>query len=146
MRRQRLIWFAAGMFVSCAVWILAYLVLMPGPTLTHESTIYLVLEEPTPSAMVSTEGAAEEDELSLVANRSGEVLRNCGAEYFDTEPPFSDHVATANLPMIDMNFGTLACIFEAAEAEGIQTRFEHRWGDARADYYAARQAFEPETK
>ncbi|NCP19085.1 MAG: hypothetical protein GW855_08005 [Erythrobacter sp.] len=120
-RRQKLIWFAIGAFTASAFSVAATRLLQPGPNIDHSTTDYLVLKEPFSKA------TAEEDfDRASIAYQTGELLRDCGAAYFETTFLYNDHAPTAELPLVTENLNSIQCVVLRAEDEGIETRIETR--------------------
>jgi hypothetical protein len=121
-RRDKLNWFALGAFSSGAVSLFAGEMLRLGPVIDHSTTSYLVLEEP-----FSETTAGPGFDPAFIAYRTGEILRECGAEYFETTSLYEDHSPTADLPVIPQNLDALQCVVLRADDEDIAIRSETRW-------------------
>ena len=120
-RRQKLIWCAFGAFSVSAPSVVTAL-LQPGPAIDHSTTDYLVLEEPF------SEATGEEGfDPAFIAYQTGELLRDCGAAYFETTFLYNDHAPTADLPLVTQNLSAIQCVVLRAEDKGIKIRTETHW-------------------
>jgi hypothetical protein len=121
--RQKLTWFALGVFSSGALSMFATVMLRP--TVIYEPKVsYLILEEP------SSRSSFESDfDRSLIAYQIGAILRECGARYFETTVRDDDHSPTADLPLFYENVDALPCVVRTAQKQEITIRTEIRWVD-----------------
>ncbi|GGD60583.1 hypothetical protein GRI62_00035 [Erythrobacter arachoides] len=128
-RRQKLTWFALGALVSGIASSAVVLLDRPEPS-ALAPTDYLVLIEPT-AEMSGQEPAG----VGFIAERTGQLLQDCGAWYFETTPTLNHRMATADLPFVRENLPALACVYAGIAAEGIEHRIESR---ATTDFDAVR--------
>jgi hypothetical protein len=123
-RRQKLIWFGTGVFSAASVYLAASLLLSGRPVI-HEPTIhYLILEEPPIEA-----ADKEYPDSGFIADRTGKLMRDCGARYFETTALFTDHASTAEVPMVGRNSNAIECILKRANEAGINVRIDDRRAD-----------------
>jgi hypothetical protein len=113
---------AFGCMLSGIFWVSAMIYTRPGPTIHHSTTDFLVLQEPLSEAL-----AEEGFDSSFIAYQTGEILRECGAWYFEVTPLYDDHMPTADLPIIPQNRDALQCVFLEADRKRIAVNIEPRW-------------------
>lgn len=122
-RRQKLIWFALGTLTSM-LFSLAMVLLPTRLILDEASTYYVILEEP-----ISGNQQNDSEGAGSVADRTGRLMRECGAKFFQTTFLSGESLPTAELPIIPDNINALPCIISQADREGIKITTEARWGD-----------------
>lgn len=122
-RRQKLIWFALGTLTSM-LFSLAVVLLPTRFIINEASTYYVILEEP-----ISGNQQNDSEGAGSVADRTGLLMRECGAKFFQTSFLSGESLPTAELPIIPDNINALPCIISQADREGIKITTEARWGD-----------------
>ena len=107
MRRQKLVWFAAGLACSALVTMIAALALRHQPP---ERGWYLRVAEKSQSLSDGRDSAEW---------RGAEIARDCGAQNFEMIPAFgADGVDGTRIPLTRANNPALGCVVERArEAE-----------------------------
>ena len=123
MRRTRLIWFAIGAGTSLTATVMSMMFFAspePLPTVP-----YLELTEPF---VLRGEGEDLRNE-DMIANLTGEVTRNCGAEFFETTFLYEDHSPTVEIAVVPENADAIDCIVTAASQRSIQTNIIFRKAD-----------------
>lgn len=123
--RQKLIWFALGVFSSGVISVLATAMLR-RTELTHETVSYLVLEEP-----ISRGSDQGDSDRAAIAYQTGAILRECGASYFEATASYEDQVPTADLPLSPGNLEALPCVVRRAQEQDVTIRTEIRWAGDR---------------
>jgi len=119
--RQKLIWFALGVFSSGVLSVLAT-VMLRQTVINDAKVSYLLLEEPV------SRGSVQSDlDSGSIAYQTGAILRDCGARYFQTTFGYGDHPPTADFPLVHENVDALPCVVKRAQKHGIKIRTEIRW-------------------
>ena len=126
MRRTKLIWFALGAFVASMAFVLAMLLPISPLVLDDSQVPYLIVTEPEREL---SPGSPIPDEF-LIADRTGEIMRQCGAKGFETTFLYNDHRPTAELPIVAENSQALECVVNAIHSEELDFRFENRWSSS----------------
>ena len=62
----------------------------------------------------------------MIANRSGAVARECGAQFFETTFLYNDHAPTLEIALTPENQKVTECILSRAASQAIQTRIIYR--------------------
>jgi hypothetical protein len=123
-RRQKPLWFALGASSSACVYFVASFLIPPRSVIYEPSIHYLILEEPP-----SKPTGSEDFDPAFIADRTGKIMRDCGARYFETTALFNDHSPTAELPIVGRNSKAIECVMLRAKDAGIKMRVETRWAD-----------------
>ncbi len=123
MRRTRLIWFALGAGTSLAATLIAMMFFTPRET--SPTIPFLELIEPV---KLRGEGEEVRDE-DMIANVTGELVRTCGADFFETTFLYNDHSPTTEIAIVPENADAIDCIVKAASRRSIQTNIIFRKAD-----------------
>lgn len=62
----------------------------------------------------------------MIANRTGDMMRRCGARTFETTFLYEDHSPTADLPIISENGAAFECVLNESAARGYRLNIELR--------------------
>ncbi|MBX7496010.1 hypothetical protein K3172_09115 [Qipengyuania sp. 6B39] len=116
MRRTRLIWFALGAAAVVAVFVVSRIF---TPEIEMPVIAHLELIEPVDD----TGDITDED---MIANRSGALARDCGAQFFETTFLYNDHAPTLEIALTPENQKATECILSRAASQAIQTRIIYR--------------------
>ena len=116
MRRVRLIWFALG---AASVVSVSLFCQMFTPTIEAPVIAHLELIEPV-------DDAGEVRDEDMIANRSGALARECGAQFFETTFLYTDHAPTLEIALIPENQKATDCILARAAEQAIQTNIIYR--------------------
>lgn len=128
MRRTRLVWFAIGAGSAALVAIIGNWYLQPT-VIEHNWTAYLILTEPL--SETDSTSSDESRDLAIIANKTGSILRDCGARVFETTFLNDHHLPTADFPIILENYRSLECVIREAQNRGVSLQVETR-GPSRA--------------
>ena len=110
--RTRLLWFAFGAATLLLVTIASSK--LSNETPPHPTEIaYLELSEPVVED-------PEIEDIDMIANRTGKLARDCGADLFQTTFLYTDHSPTLELPITPENAGAVHCALREAEDQAIQ--------------------------
>ena len=114
MNRPRLIWFAAGVATSAGVSLVATSFvlepIMPTPS--------LILYEPE----LALNTALSNIESKLIPSETGELLRDCGARYFEID--LGERELTAELQLTEENAGAFECVLNGARVRDYRVGIE----------------------
>ncbi len=108
MRRQKLVWFAAGVACSSVAAVGAALALRSPP---NEQGWFL---------RVAERGQSLRDGQTSAVWRGAEIARDCGAQSFETIPSVSpDRADATRIPLMSDNNPSLGCVVERARDAGL---------------------------
>jgi hypothetical protein len=111
MRRERLVWFAAGAAVSGFVSILVQLIVDEPPQLIPMLAVEERIEESLELG---------EDEWRQTVPLNARLMHGCGARAFEVDSIFPDGGGQARVPIASENRAVIDCILK----EGIEQDFE----------------------
>ena len=116
MRRTRLIWFALGAASVASVAVISHI---GTPEIETPVIAHLELIEP-----VNDAGDIRDEDM--IANRSGALARECGAQFFETTFLVNDHAPTLEIALTPENQEATDCILLRAASQDIQTNIIYR--------------------
>ena len=118
MRRTKLIWFAIG---AGSTAIVAVASRQSAPAFEEPEIAFLELIEP--------ERAGAQNEVrdeDMIANVTGDLARQCGAQFFETTFLFNDHLPTTEIALVAENKKAVDCILEETAKRSIETNIIYR--------------------